>query len=168
MNRFLSTLLIIPIICAGCLSQEDITGTKQQAPANGNQAPDADPVAPPAVVEPEPNALKREAKLVDRNKFLAEHPDAIEIEKNVINASDPFTASSQAYFAGVSSLMISAYTADLRLWKELNNGKWPTFEKYQEILNTHGVKLKGLKKGQVYAYDDQQGTITILEVQEAE
>ena len=129
------------------------------APAQADQ-PDAEP--------PKQNALQREARLVDRSSYLQEHPNAVELEKNVINASDPLTASAQGYFAGVSSLMISAYEHDLRLQKALNDDKWPTYDAYKQILDTHGVKLKGLKKGQVYAYDDQTGQISILELPDEE
>lgn len=129
--------------------------------------PQAEPAAPaPAEAAPPPNALNREAELVDRRAYLQEHPNAVEIEKNVIDATDPFSASAQAYFSGVSSLMKSTYEYDLRLQKQLNDDKWPTFAKYKEILDNAGVKLKGLKLRQVYAYDDQTGKISILELPE--
>lgn len=129
-------------------------------------APQADPPAEaaPAEAPKEPNALQREAELVDRRAYLAEHPNATELEKNVIDANDPFTASAQGYFAAISTLTKSTYEYDLRLQKQLNDDKWPSFDAYKAILEMHGIKLKGLKKGQVYAYDDQTGKISILEL----
>ncbi|MEZ6056329.1 MAG: hypothetical protein R3C01_06450 [Planctomycetaceae bacterium] len=164
-KRLLAMVDLLPVtsVClgmllsAGCLEVPTSEKPKEVPAAEANAG------QPAAGEQPQGNPLHREAKLVDRNKFLAEHPNAIEIEKNVINASDPFSAASQGYFAAVSSLMVSAYTHDLQLWRELNNQKWPTFAEYQEILQRNNVKFKGLKPGQVYGYDDQQGTITILE-----
>jgi hypothetical protein len=140
--------------------------------ADGAPAPEQppEPAAEPSqpAAEPDrPNALQREAVLVDRRAYLEAHPESVELEKNVIDANDPFTASAQGYFAAVSSLTKSAYEHDLRLQKALNNDKWPSFDAYKAILDMHGVKLKGLKKNQVYAYDDQTGKISILELPEA-
>jgi hypothetical protein len=138
-----------------------------------------EPAAPPAVAEgapaegapapaapPQQNMLKREAELVDRNKYLAEHPNAIEMEKNEINATGYFDAVGQGYRAGVTTLTTSTYEYDLRLWREMNNGRWPTFAEYKEILDRNGVKFKGTKLNQVYGYDDQTGQLSILELPE--
>ncbi|MCA9054366.1 MAG: hypothetical protein KDA75_11045 [Planctomycetaceae bacterium] len=169
LSRVFSAGLVCLLVygCPGAAfeSPKDDAPAVEVQPATPNENPAAEPVAEEA---PRQNALQREAKLVDRRAFLQEHPDAVEREKNVINASDPISAASQGYFAGVSSLMISAYEHDLQLQKQLNDNKWPSFDAYKTILDTHGVKLKGLKKGQVYAYDDQTGQITILELPEGE
>jgi hypothetical protein len=164
-------LRVIPLIglvslLAGCpgsiVPEAPEAAQNDSAPAAQPAANDAAPAGEDA---PRQNALQREAELVDRRAFLEEHPNAIELQKNVINAKDPFTAVSQGYFAGVSSLTISAYKHDLELWKNLrSDNSWPPFEEYKKILETHNVKLKGLKKGQVYAYDDQTGEISILEI----
>jgi len=148
-------LLIFPLLLAGCLNVVPPKQEKEPDAVGGN-------AAPAAQEEKKPNALQREAKLVDRNQWLKDNPDGTEIEKNVINASDPFSATAQGYFAAASQLTISALKHDLDLWHTLNE-KWPTFAEYQEILTKHGVKLKGLKKGQVYAYDDQTGNVSILQ-----
>ena len=154
------------VLLSGCPNAGFSPPANEAAP---QPAPAAEqPAAPaPAPAEAErPNALQREAVFVDRKAYLAEHPEAVELEKNVIDANDPFTASAQGYYAAVSTLTKSAYEYDLRLQKQLNNDQWPTFEAYKAILETHGIKLKGLKKTQVYAYDDQTGKISILELPE--
>jgi len=144
------------------------------APADhGDDAAAAPPAAAPAAEQPaaEPppvKPLEREAKFVDRHLFLQQHPNAAELEKNVINASDLFSATAQGYFAAASQLTLSALKHDLDLQYQLKGQRWPSFTEYQEILNTHGIKLKGLKPRQVYAYDDKTGQVSILEVAEGE
>ncbi|MFV0443934.1 MAG: hypothetical protein ACK5Q5_10215 [Planctomycetaceae bacterium] len=171
--RWFSGALLL-LTCWGCPGQAFNTQKKGADPAQAAAEPaQAEPAAdaaapadavPAAKPEKHPNALQREAELVDRRAFLAEHPHAIELEKNVIDATDPFTGAAQGYFAGVSSLMVSTYQYDLRLQKQLNNDHWPTFENYKQILENNNIKLKGLKKRQVYAYDDETGKISILEL----
>lgn len=134
----------------------------QDAPAQEPEPPPPEPAAPP------PNALQREARFVDRKVFLEQHPNATELAKNVINASDPISAAAQGYFAAVSNLTINAFQYDLKLWYQLNNERWPTFAEYQEILSKHDIKFKGLKPRQVYAYDSTNGQLSILEVPEGE
>jgi DNA-binding phage protein len=168
--------LVVTLTLLGCPGaafeaprKEDQTSAAE-APAVAEAVPAEDDApaeaAPAEAQQPRQNALEREAELVDRRAYLEAHPNAIELEKNVINASDPFTASAQGYFAAVSTLTQAAYEHDLQLQKALNNDRWPTFAAYKTILDTHGVKLKGLKKRQVYAYDDQTGQISILELPE--
>lgn len=141
-------------------------------PAAAAPQPEPPPEPPPAPAPAAPpvqeQALQREAKFVDRRVFLQQHPNATEIAKNVINAQDPLSAVAQGYFAAVSTVTIAAYQHDLKLWYELNGQRWPTFKEYQEILSKHDIHLKGLKPRQVYAYDDQTGQLSILEVPEGE
>lgn len=175
MSRYrLAWTATLLLICCGCpgaafdppaKSEAVAENPAEPAPASPDN-PVAMPAAAPAPEQPPPNALQREAEFVDRNAYLREHPEAIEKEKNIINASDPFTASAQGYYAAVSTLTVSAYKHDIDLWKAMNDNKWPTFEAYKAILDMHDVKLKGLRKNQVYAYDDQTGSISILEIPE--
>lgn len=151
-------------------------GTSQPPPAAApTPAPPAEPAAAAPQPEPPPppapaqeHPLQREAKFVDRRAFLEQHPNATEIAKNVINAQDPLSAVAQGYFAAVSTVTIAAYQHDLKLWYELNGQRWPTFAEYKDILSKHDIQLKGLKPRQVYAYDDQTGQLSILEVPEGE
>jgi hypothetical protein len=137
-------------------------------PAAAAPQPEPPPAPEPAPPPAQENALQREAKFVDRRVFLQQHPTATEIAKNVINAQDPLSAVAQGYFAAVSTVTIAAYQHDLKLWYELNGQRWPTFAEYQDILSKHDIHLKGLKPRQVYAYDDQTGQLSILEVPEGE
>ncbi len=172
MNSYQVALVMVAMATlAGCPGAVlDPYGKQKQdeeaaAPAQAAAPPEAE-AEPPAEPQPQ-NALQREARLVDRRVYLQEHPDAIELEKNVIKAGDPFTATSQGYFAAVSQLTIAAYEHDLQIWKASNDNRWPTFAEYEQILKRNGIKLRGLKVGQVYAYDDQTGQISILELPDA-
>jgi hypothetical protein len=157
--------LSLPLLACGCPTAA-IEST-QNPPAS--TAPAAGEQAAQVAEEPHQNAFQREAMLVDRNAFLQEHPNATEIEKNVINSDGYLGSVSQGYFAAASQVTIVNLQHDLELQRNLDpNYRWPTFAKYKEILDTHGVKLKGLKKRQVYAYDDQTGNVSILELPEGE
>ncbi|MEZ6064271.1 MAG: hypothetical protein R3B90_00855 [Planctomycetaceae bacterium] len=155
-------------LIAGCTGPAFSPPPKEQTAESGAAGGDGEGGENAVAEQPKPNAFQREAKLVDRHVFMAEHPNAIEREKNVIEATGYLSAVSQGYFAAASQVTILQLQHDLQLQKQLNNDKWPTFDAYKKILDTHGVKLKGLRKTQVYAYDDQTGNISILELPEGE
>lgn len=159
-------ILLISLLAAGCTrSDEGVMSEFDQAAAGegakADQAPDA---APPEQAAQKPENVpitKREARLVDKQKALAENPDLIEVE-NKINASDPLTAVAQSYFTLGSRAHVAAMQHNLRIQKEID-GRWPTFEEFQQSLKQNNVKLSGLYAYQMYAYDQTTGGLTILE-----
>ena len=166
----LMLLCVCAACCTGCPGAKapPAAAPVADAPAADHaESPAPEPTPPAADPQPE-KPLEREARFVDRKVFLEQHPNANEIEKNVINAKDPISAVAQGYFAAVSKLTIDTLQYDLRLWYQLNGERWPSFAEYQEILEKHNVKLKGLKPRQVYAYDDKTGQLSIMELPEGE
>lgn len=163
---------LLTLLASGCPSALSPTKAPEKpapvAESGGAEQPPGAPAAAPAAqpAAPQQSVFKREVPLVDRNKYLAEHPDAIEKDRNEIHATGYLQAVSQGYFAAASTATIANFEHDLELQKELNGGKWPSFEKYKEILDTHGVKLQGLRLNQVYAYDDQTGQMSVIELPE--
>ena len=105
---------------------------------------------------------KREARLVDKKRAMAENPSIVEVE-NKINASDPLTAVAQSYFTIGSKAQVAAMQHNLRIQKELNNGNWPSFEEFEKSLKQAGVKLSALYAYQMYGYDQETGGIVVLE-----
>lgn len=127
-------------------------------PAAGNQAAaPAQPHAHQSILE------KMTTKIVDRQKALADNPRLVELEKNVFSATDPITYASKAYFSAVSQVQMAALKQTIDAHKILNDDKLPTFQEFETMLKQAGVKLQGLYRWQVYAYDPTTGEISILE-----
>ncbi len=160
MKRCLVLLLLAPpLLAAGCVPNTE----QMQKQVQEQEEAKAKAAEQKQANQPRGNPLTRPAKLVDRNQWLAEHKDWIEIENNSDKGFDPISASLRAGRQSIATLNKAAFEHDLQLWKNLNDGRWPTYAEYKEILDKHGIELKGgLKKGQVYAYNDQNGQITIL------
>ena len=131
-------VLMVPLLTVGCLK----LGPSPKANAKAEEGEGGAPVAD----EPHQNAMQREAKLVDRNQWLADNPNWNEIEKNVINASDPLTATAQGYFAAGSQLTIVALKHDLEIWKNMpgNDGeKYPDLRRIRSHFEECGRQAEG-------------------------
>ncbi len=123
-------------------------------PQGGGAAPQGEVIQP-----------LRPADLVDKRAAMAANRDLVEVT-NDVNAGDYFTAVTGSIYSAVSRYTIDAINHDIELWKNLNeNNEYPSFEEYKSILERHSVQLKGLRANQVYAYDQQTGSICILEDQ---
>jgi hypothetical protein len=164
------------LLAAGLLAVVSVGCDKPAA----NDTPAPPPAVPPAPANPPANAEaapaanaappvhqsaleKLTTTMVDKQKAMAENPSMVEIKKNSVEGSDPITAAASGYFAAVSQFTLSAIQHDIELTKLQNDDKYPTFEEYSDILRRNGVKLRGLHKWQVYAYDQKDGKISILE-----
>ncbi|HVJ67461.1 MAG TPA: hypothetical protein VM510_05720, partial [Caulifigura sp.] len=102
--------------------------------------------------------------IVDAKKALAENPKLVVKEKNKMEANDPFTYVSKAYFAGVSTYTMAALKHEVEILKNLDDKfQYPTYEQFSDILKRNNVKLNGLYRWQVYGYDSTEGAIVILE-----
>jgi len=142
-----------------------------------NDSPPAGPANPPANAAPADNQaaapaqppahqsilLKMTTTIVDRQEALAKNPKLVELEKNVFSATDPITYASKAYFSAVSQVQMAALKQTIDAHKILNDDKLPTFEEFDKMLKEAGVRLQGLYRWQVYAYDPTTGLISILE-----
>lgn len=129
-------------------------------PAVEQNAPPGQAAAP-AAAAPQPGFSQLEWKLVDKRKALADNPALIEVE-NKINAGDPLTAASQSYFNLGSRANILNFQHNLQIW-EAAEGRKPTFDEFNTMFKQANADLKGLYPWQVYAYDDQDGSICVLE-----
>jgi hypothetical protein len=102
-----------------------------------------------------------EARIVDKQQALQERPHLVETT-NRITASDPLFAPLQGIFAVGSKAEILGFTHTIQLHKAANDA-FPTYEEFMDYYRQANVKLKGIKPYQVYAYDESDGTIVILE-----
>lgn len=103
-----------------------------------------------------------EARIVDKQQVLADNPDLVQVE-NGISAKDPFTAASQSYFNLASRAELLAFQHNIQVYYFANDERYPSYEQFMDLFRTSGVKLRGLKPWQMYAYDSSDGTICILE-----
>ncbi len=147
------------------VAPQSVGVTLDDAEDAGRPAPAQPAASTPAQTKPEPTKpthfQKRIAQLVDKKQAMQENPDLIEV-KNEIKAGDPITAVAQGYFAAASLAHVTALQHEVDLQRALND-KAPTFAEFKAMFDRHGIQLKGLYEWQMYAYDDQTGTISILE-----
>jgi hypothetical protein len=137
-----------------------------EKPAAAPQAAQAQPAPAQVAAEPQQpprpaNFLKREAKLVDMNKALAENDKLVEVE-NRISANNYVSALSQSYFALGSRVQVLNLKHQIDIMYNVDE-RYPSFQEFSDLLRQSGVKLGQLYEWQMYAYDDKTGEIGILE-----
>jgi hypothetical protein len=131
-------------------------------PVNNPQPGDTPPVPQSSVIQP-----LRPAEIVDKQAAMAANPNLVEVT-NDVDAGDYLTAISDSYFSATSRLRLSTLQYELELERNLNpDYEYPTFESFKAVLERNNVELNGLRANQVYAYDQQTGTMCILEDQSA-
>lgn len=167
--RWLPTFGLL-LLCWGCPAAShtatDAEDEVAEATAEENPPADAAPPEQPAEPAKRPNALEREAELVDKQAYLAEHPNAIEKAGNEITAVDPFSSSLQGFQKGIPQVTMPMIEQQVTAYKLLHNDQVPTVEQLKADLESTNFPLRGLKKNQVYGYDVQTGKVSILEIPE--
>lgn len=163
MKRIL--LASLAVLACGCI---DPAALKPSAEPVAEDSPPPEAVTPaqpaaPAVVMPQGEAAipDVEAIIVDKSKALAENP-SYRVTENRIDAGDPLSAVSQSYFALGSRIHLQNFKHNIDIYYAAND-RWPTYEEFIEMFRQFDVKLKHLKPWQVYAYDQTDGTIVIME-----
>lgn len=155
----------LAILACGCI---DPSAFQKKADEAAEAA-----AAPPAVEAParqaEPVAAQPgqpvipdvEAVIVDKQQVLIEHPDWTETEEK-ITATDPLSAVSQSYFALGQRVHLLNFKHNVDIFYAANE-RWPTYDEMLEMFRQFDVKLKHLKPWQVYAYDQTDGTMVVME-----
>jgi hypothetical protein len=155
-------------VSSGCLDPSAFQSKKadQAAAAAPPQAaaPAPQPAAAPAAAAPRgADAIPdMEAQIVDKQQALAQNPALVETS-NKMNTTDPILAISGAYFSAASRVEIIAFQHNIDIWKAANDDRYPSYQEFMDMYRTANVKFKGVKPYQVYAYDQSDGTICILE-----
>jgi hypothetical protein len=168
-------LAAIVLVCCGCLDpsafQTKPEETAAPAPPPAAAPPAAEPDAAPGVaVQPAAaaqgaNAIPDvEAVIVDKQKAMAEKPGYVETETK-INAGDPLSAATQSYFALGQRVQLLNFKHNIDLYQAANE-RYPTYDEFIEMFRQFDVKMKMLKPWQVYAYDQTDGTMVVLEDRE--
>ena len=130
--------------------------------AGDPRPPAANPNPPPQRPQKEGIVGKTTAKVVDYKKATAENPNLV-VVKNEVRGNDPITVAGSAYISASSRVSAAAFQHQIDLMKELNGGKWPTFEEYQAEARRQNIRFSELPAYQMWGYDDQTGQVMILE-----
>ncbi len=126
------------------------------APATNNATPT--PVAP---VDPKAALGKQPAKLVDLNE--AKKNPKIVVVTGKIMADDPLNAAMQAYFSIPARAQIANFQNQLRISKELNDGKPLNHGQFMELVQQLRIEFLPLPPWQMLGYDSKTGDIVVLE-----
>ena len=152
---------------AGCNRPAPTPTPPPAAPAAAPMAPPAQAEAPMPPAPPAPPADPAKAipnvpaKLVDKNKALAENPKLVDTENKVI-IGDPVSFAGSVYFSAINQVTYASLKQTIDAHKALND-KPPTYDELMAMLKMVNFEFPGLKPWQVYAYDDKDGTVTVLE-----
>jgi hypothetical protein len=157
---------VLTVSC-GCLDPSAFQSKKPDdaaAPAPPQAgAPAQQPAAAPAAAPQGADAIPDiEAQIVDKQQALAQNPALVETS-NKMNTTDPILAISGVYFSATSRLEIATFQHNIDIWKAANDDRYPSYQEFMDMYRTARVKFKGVKPYQVYAYDQSDGTICILE-----
>lgn len=156
--------IVVLAVAAGCGGVKPPESTPEsdagETPALGTPAESGQPAQ--QTTEPKQVTFgKTDARLVDYAE-ATQNPKIVEVE-NKINASDPLTASYQSYFTIGSRATILAFKHNLNLQKQLNDGNWPSFEQFSADVKKMNIKLVPILPWQMFAYNQQNGSIVLLE-----
>jgi hypothetical protein len=168
MKRIIAALLLCT--ASGCFDWSSLAVRNKEKKADDAAPPEAaqpaQPVAPggqAAVAAAVPNngPPDMDARIVDKKKALQERPQLFET-KNSITASDPIFAPAQGLRAVGSKAEMLAFQNTINIHKATND-KYPTYDEFMDYYKQAHVELKGLRPWQVYAYDEETGTVTLME-----
>lgn len=126
------------------------------APATNNATP-----APVAPADPKAALGKQPAKLVDL--IEAKQNPKIVVVTGKIMADDPLTAAAQAYFSLGAKAQIANFQNQVRISKELNDGKPLNHEQFMELVQQLKIEFLPLPPWQMLGYDSKTGDIVVLE-----
>jgi len=149
-------------VASGCFDWSTLTAKKQEQKAEDAAPPvGAQPAAPGAAAAANNGPPDVNARIVDKQKAVQERPQLVETV-NKITANDPIFAPLQGLHAVGSKAEMLAFTHTIQIHKATND-KFPTFEEFMDYYKQAHVQLKGLKPWQVYAYDAESGTVSLME-----
>ena len=166
MKHILATLLLC--MASGCFDWSSLAVRDKEKkpvddapPAAAQPAQPAAPGGQAAAVGPLHGPPDIEARIVDKKKALEERPQLFETT-NSITANDPIFAPAQGLRAVGSKAEMLAFQNTINIHKATND-KFPTYDEFMQYYKDAHVKLVGLRPWQVYAYDEETGTITLME-----
>ncbi len=120
------------------------------------------PTTQPATTEPAKPAIpKSPGRLVDATEAL-KNPKVV-VASTKIDGDDPLTAAMQAYFSVRAKAQILNFQNQVKISRELNDGKPLKYEQFMELVQMMKIEFMDLPPWQMLGYDTKAGTITLLE-----
>ncbi len=160
MRRIL--LASLAVLACGCVDPTAFQKKAEQVQETAAAPPASEiPMQPAQPVAGQPVIPDVEAVIVDKQQVLVEHPDWTETEEK-ITATDPLSAASQSYFSLGQRVHLLNFKHNIDIFHAAND-RWPTYDEMIEMFRQFDVKLKNLKPWQVYAYDQTDGTMVVME-----
>lgn len=149
---FVAVTLISFGFCWGCTRQPGKGSAKNAADsASAEQAEQKKPVAFPMTT----------TRMVNYKEAIEKNPQ-LKIVENKINTNDPLLAPAKAYKAIGSRAELLALSHNIDLHKAQWD-KYPTYAEFEDLVKQSNVQFKGLYPWQAYSYNEDDGSINILE-----
>lgn len=157
---------------SGCQDPSEIA--KQQDAIHGKQPQEQAVPAQPAALEMPQEAAAIEKKnagkksilqrttavVLDAKKAL-KNPDII-IADGKIKGVDPYTQAGSAYVSMASRVSTLGMQQAIKVHKALND-RFPTYDEYMKMMKENRIEFAQLPPYKMYGYDDETGTILVLE-----
>ena len=162
----LSTFLIAFTCFAGC----------SKAPVDndfGELTAVEEPEAPPEEDEPT-EEVAIEAPANKGNVFMRNQPPLVELKAakeenpklyetvNTSTSNNYLTAVKDSGFAATSKLQIATLNREVETLRALD-GSYPNFDRFKTYIDESGMQFAGLKPYQMYAYDEENHKVVMLE-----
>jgi hypothetical protein len=158
MPRLLA-LLLIPcvLLVSSCEKAEETEPAADNAV--GNPAPQAQPEGEK---KREGIFKKTTAQVVDMKKALAENPNLIVFKRNGLG-NDPLTQYANAYVYLRSEAQMLNMKHQMDILKAMNDDRYPNYEEFMKFVKQHNFQFTMLKPWQKYGYNEDTGSMVILQ-----
>ncbi|GAA4432017.1 hypothetical protein [Bremerella cremea] len=186
MTRIFLCVALLALV--GCEGEPlvDLPPSGQSAPAQGSASGDSTPTnepasggAPPALtpetmippgVSPtaQPPAESKPKKgvihqttdeIVNAKEWLMK--EGIEVKDGKIEGTDPLSQAASGYFTLAAQASTLGLKHQLQQYKAVN-GKSPTYAEFKQMLQDNRIQLAKLRWYEIYAYNEDTGTILVL------
>lgn len=127
-------------------------------PAGGMNQP---AVAPPQPANDGKGIIGKTTNEVVDAKEALKHPNIVVVE-NKSQGGDPISFAASAYVSVRSQASTLGMVQAVKMHQALND-KYPTYEEFMKIMNEHHVEFTMLYPYQRYGYDEDTGSIVILQ-----
>lgn len=151
----------IPILCFGLLLLSGCAADSSPEPEDTPPAP-----APTSSVPKQDTKIPGEVSFGKTRARLVPAAAALQNPKVVKVASGLKTeggVTSQGLFGVSSDVMMTMLQSQIRLQRELNGGRNPTFDEFAQSLRQANIGFAPLPRWQMIGYDESTGELSLLE-----
>lgn len=106
---------------------------------------------------------KTTAEVVDKKKALAENPDLAVFTRNGLG-NDPLTQAANAAVYVSAEIHMMNIKRQVDLLREMDEDhEYPSYEEFMKFVKENNFQFSKLKPWQMYGYDDETGSMMILQ-----